>query len=132
MEITFLIGRILFGGFFVYNGLNHFLKNKSLTEYAEAKGIKKARILVYLSGLLIILGGVGIILGAYINLSLLFISLFLIIVSFKMHAFWKIHDTKERQLEYITFTKNMALLGATLMMYSILAPWDLALNLKFY
>jgi putative oxidoreductase len=38
-NVLFLIGRILFGGYFIYNGYNH-LKNLSMMSgYAKTKGV---------------------------------------------------------------------------------------------
>ncbi|HLI83966.1 MAG TPA: hypothetical protein VKV17_08610 [Bryobacteraceae bacterium] len=39
MKAAFLIGRILFGGFFLYNGIEHFRKRKSMADYTRAKEI---------------------------------------------------------------------------------------------
>ena len=39
MKAPFLLGRMLFGGFFLYNGINHLRQAKSMGSYAEAKGV---------------------------------------------------------------------------------------------
>ena len=85
------------------------------------------RIVVFASGIMIILGGLGIILGIYVKLSILLLSLFLIGTLYKMHPFWKEIDPSRRSMEIVQFTKNAALLGALLMLLSILEPWGLSL-----
>ena len=40
MNELFLIGRLIFGGFFAYNGLNHFLSLAGTAQYAAAKGVR--------------------------------------------------------------------------------------------
>ena len=55
-----IIGQILFGGYFFWNGIKHFKDHKSYTMYAQAMGVPFASIMVYLSGLLIFLGGLGV------------------------------------------------------------------------
>jgi len=41
MKAPFLIGRILFGGYFRYNGINHVRNRSSLSQYAGAKNVPK-------------------------------------------------------------------------------------------
>ena len=88
MEIIFLIGRILFGGFFVMNGFNHLTKTGMMAGYASSKNVPMAKLAVIFTGLMILLGGAGIVLGVYIKLSVTLLVIFLFFVSFKMHNFW--------------------------------------------
>ena len=111
--IVHLIGRILYGGFFIYNGLNHLLNLNMLTGYAQSKGVPAPRLAVIVSGLMILLGGLSILLGFHFRWGALLIILFLIPVTFKMHNFWA--ETGDmRMIDMINFTKNLALLGAAL------------------
>ena len=127
MEIIFLIGRILFGGFFVMNGFNHLTKTGMMAGYASSKNVPMAKLAVIFTGLMILLGGAGIVLGVYIKLSVTLLVIFLFFVSFKMHNFWVIADQNQKMLEMVNFTKNMALLGAALMIFMIPAPWPYSL-----
>ncbi len=124
MEFVFLIGRLIFGGFFIMNGLNHFSQKKSLTEYARAKHIASPELAVTLSGALIFVSGICIVLGIFVNIALLALVVFLFITSFTMHAFWKDTDISTKMNNQISFMKNMALLGASLMILSI-ESWPL-------
>ena len=56
-SIPHLIGRAIFGGYFLYNGINHFLQKDQLSGYASAKGVPSADIAVEASGAMMILGG---------------------------------------------------------------------------
>lgn len=123
MAILFLLGRILFGGYFVMSGFNHFRNLEMLSQYAASKGVSAPRAAVRLTGLMLLLGGLGILLGVKIGWAVLLLSVFLIVVSFKMHNFWTISDPMAKMPEMINFLKNMALLGAALMMLMIPAPW---------
>lgn len=131
MDILFLIGRVVFGVYFLMNGINHlFSKTGMLTGYAQSKGVPSPKLAVYLSGLLIFLGGLGMLLGIYVELSLWLIAVFLLFVTFKMHQFWKVDEPMARMSEMVNFTKNMALLGATLMLlYLASSAWPYALVL---
>ena len=118
-EILFVVGRILFGGYFFWNGLNHIIKNRVLAGYAQSKGVPAPRFMVYFSGLFIFLGGLGVLLGAYMEWSAALIAIFLVVVSFKMHNFWAMTDPMQKMMEMVQFTKNMALLGAALMLAAL-------------
>jgi putative oxidoreductase len=126
MKWLTLIGRIIYGGFFVYNGLNHLINLKMLAGYAAMKGVPAPQVAVLVSGLMILVGGAMVVLGWKVRLGAWLIVLFLVPVTFKMHAFWaETGDTRMREM--ISFAKNMALLGAALM---IMLPtsWPLAVE----
>lgn len=124
MELAFLIGRILYGGFFIVMGMNHFTKVSGMTAYAASKGVPFAGPAVVVTGLMIVLGGLGIITGMYVQLAVFLIVLFLFVVTLVMHNFWAISDEQEKMLQMVHFLKNLALLGAGLMALSIPTPWS--------
>ena len=123
MDILFLIGRLIFGGYFLMNAWNHFTHLDGLTGYAQAKGVPSPRVAVFGSGVLLMLGGLGIVFGIAPEASLALLIIFLVPVTFKMHAFWKETDPTARMQELLHFYKNLALVGALLMLYAIPAPW---------
>lgn len=126
MEALHLLGRIVFGGYFIYNGLNHlFVSADMLTGYAQMKAVPAPRAMVYLSGVLLLLGGLSILLGVQPYWGVLFLLAFLLPVSFKMHAFWA-EEGEARASDAINFGKNMALAGAALMFLAIPTPWPLS------
>ena len=57
MDDLFLLGRLIFGGFFLYNGANHFLMNATFVQYAAAKGVPMPEAAVIVAGVLILAGG---------------------------------------------------------------------------
>jgi putative oxidoreductase len=50
MKALFLIGRIVFGGFFLYNGINHFKQKDGLAQYAGAKNVPYPDVAVVAAG----------------------------------------------------------------------------------
>ena len=128
MEYIFLIGRILFGGFFVISGSNHFRNSVGLIQYAKSKGLPSPKFSVIFSGLVLIIGGAGLVLGAYTMISAILIGLFLLATALKMHAFWNVSDPQVRSGEKTSFMKNIALLGAALILMTIPAPWNLSVG----
>ena len=128
MEYLFLIGRILYGGFFVVSGLDHIRKADMMGPYAASKGIPAPKLSVIGSGVLILLGGLSIILGVRPAWVVLFITIFLIPVTFSMHNYWADTDPGARQGNLINFKKNVALLGAAWIILLVPTPWALSLG----
>lgn len=118
-----LAGRAIFGGYFLYNGINHFLNREMLTDYARSKGVPVPDLAVAASGLLILAGGLSVVTGAQPKVGAALITTFLLGVSPQMHAFWKEQDPQQRMHEMVNFTKNMALVGASLLAAGHPEPW---------
>jgi len=129
MDYVFVLGRILFGGFFLMGGVNHFLNLNMMAGFTASKGMPAAKPGVVLSGLLIIIGGLLVIAGWHVRLGLACIVLFLVPVTFTMHNYWVETDMMQKINQRVNFQKNLALLGAALMMLMIPRPWPLSLNL---
>jgi len=128
MDDLFLLGRIIFGGFFAYNGANLLISNASSAQYAAAKGVPMPEIAVALAGLLILIGGLSVLLGFWPQLGAACIILFLAIVTPVMHNFWAISDPAQRLADTINFAKNIALLGGALMMLGVPTPWPYSVD----
>jgi|SRR5579884_860979 len=129
MKIPFLIGRAVFGGFFVYNGINHFLNRGMLAQYAGAKRVPAPDAAVALSGAALLVGGVSILLGIKPKLGTAAIIAFLAGVSPSIHNFWSAQDPGQRQNDMINFMKNMALLGGALALMGVEEPWPVSVPL---
>lgn len=127
MEILFLLARILFGGYFFMNGINHFVKRGMMTSYTASKGVPLPELAVLGSGVVIFLGGLGILLGVYVEWAVLLLVIFLVVVTFKMHNFWTIEDPNAKMMDMIMFMKNIALLGGALAFLFVPAPWMFSL-----
>ncbi|MGH2636643.1 MAG: DoxX family protein [Actinomycetota bacterium] len=123
MDALFLIGRFLFGLLFVVSGLaGHLLGYQQLKGYAAAKRFPLAGPAVLVSGVGILAGGVGIIVGIWPDLSALGIAVFLFFTSFFIHNFWTVKDDAMMRLTEMTqFQKDLALLGAALVVFAVTA-----------
>jgi putative oxidoreductase len=123
MAQLFLLGRIIFGGYFLYNGMNHFVSMAAMVQYAGSKGVPLPEIAVTVAGALLIVGGVSIVLGLWPPLGILCIVIFLAGVTPMMHNFWAMTDAGARLGEIVNFTKNIALLGGALGLLGVPQPW---------
>jgi uncharacterized membrane protein YphA (DoxX/SURF4 family) len=128
--MALLFGRGIFGGYFLYNGVNHFLNRKMLVEYARSKGTSNPDAAVTASGLLLLAGGLSILSGAQPKVGAALITTFLLGVSPRMHAFWKEDDAQQRMHEMVNFTKNMALIGGSFLAAARPEPWPWQLALQ--
>lgn len=127
MKATFLLGRALLGGFFLYNGIHHFLELNSMAQYAGAKNVPMPKAAVSASGALLLIGGTSLVTGIKPKLGTAAVIGFLMGVSPAIHDFWNIEDPQQKQNEMINFSKNMALLGATIALSSVEEPWPASL-----
>ena len=113
METTVLyLGRLLFGGYFIYGGFNHFKMLDMMSGYAKSKGVPVPKLSVAFSGLLLLIGGFSVLVNVLPSVGLVALVLFLIPVTLSMHAFWKIQEPAAKMHEMVNFMKNIALLGA--------------------
>ncbi len=127
MEYIFLLGRALFGGFFIMSGYGHFKNLNSMSGYAASKKVPMPKLAIGFTGLLLLLGGLGVLLGAYARFALALLVIFLLPVTFMMHAYWNDTDPNMKMGNRVNFYKNLALLGAVLMMYMLSVPWPYSL-----
>jgi len=123
MKAAFLIGRLVFGGFFLYNGIHHLKERKQLGQYAGAKNVPMPEVAVTATGVALIAGGASILLGVKPKLGAAAIAGFLAGVSPVMHNFWSVQDPNQRMNEMVHFSKNLALLGGALALMGMEEPW---------
>ena len=123
MKIPFLISRLVFGGYFLYAGINHFKQRKPMSQHVASKRVPMPEAAVAVSGAILTLGGASILLGVKPKLGAAAIIGFLAGVSPLMHDFWRVEDPNQRMNDMIHFSKNVALLGGALALMAIEEPW---------
>jgi len=128
MSYLFFAGRVLYGGFFLLAGIDHFRYVNMLAPYAGAKGIPAPRLAVLFSGSLLILGGLSVLLGVRPSWGIVLLTVFLIPTSLLMHNYWAATDPSVRQMDLTNFKKNIALLGAAWMLLFLPQPWPVSLG----
>ena len=128
MRAMYVLGRMIFGGFFAWNGLSNIVQRKQKSYYAVAKGVPAPNVAVPAAGALLLAGGLSVMAGVKPREGLAAILGFMIPVTLQMHRFWEIEDPQMRQSEMINFTKNVALAGAALMMMELAEPWPVSVD----
>jgi uncharacterized membrane protein YphA (DoxX/SURF4 family) len=121
LDAILVIGRILFAFIFVTSGIAHFAKLEAMTGYAQYKKLPAAKLGVMISGLFFLLGGIYIAAGFWVDLGALLLAITLILAAVIFHNFWKETDPTAKQNEMIAFNKDIALAGASLMLFALIA-----------
>ncbi|GBD11978.1 Inner membrane protein YphA [bacterium HR23] len=129
MDVLYLIGRIVVGAYFVFNGLNHFTRLSMMAGYAQSKGVPLPKLAVAGTGLLLLLGGLSVLLGFLPQIGAILLLVFLLPVTFWMHRFWEVKDQMMAMAEMVNFSKNLALAGFALILLALTwkfgSPWSL-------
>jgi putative oxidoreductase len=123
MKAVFLIGRIVFGGFFFVAGWNHLTHHAAMARMVARGGIPMPELAVIGSGLMILIVGASILLGWYPRTGCVLIAIFLAVVTPLAHNFWNTHTAAEQGEALNNFTKNAGLFGGALMAMMISTPW---------
>jgi len=125
VDVVFIVGRLIFGGYWVFNGLNHFVNMSMMAEFARQRGVPfPAELSVAVTGLMMLLGGLTIILGVYTYIGMALIIVFLLSAMIFIHKFWEMSDPMARMMEMILFMRNAAFIGALLMLYTLGDTWS--------
>jgi putative oxidoreductase len=128
VKVPFLLGRLLFGGYFLYIGIHHFQEYESMKQYAGSKHVPKPGLAVKATGAALIVGGASILLGVKPKVGTLSVLGFLAAVSPIMHDFWNVEEPAEKQQQMINFTKNVALAGAAVALMGVEEPWPASVS----
>lgn len=128
MDIVLIIGRVLFALMLVTGGLNHFTKAEAMAGYAAHKGVPQPKLANLVSGIMLLFGGLSIILGVWADLGALVSAVVLLAMAVMMHDFWKAADPQAKQMETISFFKNVSMAGGALVMFAALAAADKGVN----
>ena len=121
MNAVFLIARILFALIFLLSAMGHITKADAMAQYANFKGAPGGKAGVIASGVAMGLGALMILLGIYGDLGALLVFATLIPVTFYMHAYWKESDDQAKQMDQISFNKNVGLMGGALALFLLFA-----------
>jgi putative oxidoreductase len=128
MRALHVLGRTIFGGYFLYSGIHHFQHREMMSQYAAHKGVASPDAAVRGTGALLLAGGFSVLAGAKPRRGLAAVIAFLVPVTLQMHRFWEVEDPQQRAGEMVNFSKNIALIGAALTMMQIPEPWPASID----
>ena len=96
-----------------------------MTGYAKYKKLPAAKLGVLISGLFFLLGGVYVALGLWVDLGALLLAITLILAAVIFQNFWTETDATARQTAMMGFNKDLALAGAALILFALIASGNL-------
>ncbi|WP_372806748.1 DoxX family protein [Pontiella sp.] len=96
----------------VGNKIPHF---SGTTEYMRAEGVPAPALLLAGAILFLIAGGLSVLVGYKARIGAALLLVFLMLATYWFHDFWTFEDAQARQMQTINFMKNLALMGAMLM-----------------
>lgn len=114
MKMIVLLGRILYSAVFILAVPGHF--TQPAIEFARMHQVPLPSVMVPLAGILSLLGGLSVLLGYKTKQGAWLLVLFLVVVTFSMHRYWTFADPVARDFQELMFMKNLALLGAALLL----------------
>ena len=128
MAQAFLLGRILVGCYYLQSAYHHFTAVGHMSRAAAAHGVPAPEAAVIGAGVLLLVAGLSFLLGVFPRLGVAAIVLFLVPVTIIMHPFWADRAVAQQQADLINFTKNVGLLGSSLMFLAVPRPWPYSLE----
>jgi putative oxidoreductase len=78
MDVIVRIGRILFVAIFLASGVAHLTQTRDLEGYVISKGLRRASLLIQVSGVQMLVGGLTVLFGVWMDLGFLILAAFLI------------------------------------------------------
>lgn len=125
MDLVFLLARILFVFIMLGSGVGHLTNAAAMAGYAESKGLKNGKLMVQLSGVALVVGGLSVLLGIWGDIGALGLAVLMVVMAVVMHPFWKETDEQAKQMEMVSFNKNIAIAGGALALFVLLGmPGD--------
>jgi uncharacterized membrane protein YphA (DoxX/SURF4 family) len=121
LDLLLILGRVLFGALWIGAGFGHFKSLEAMTGYAKYKKLPAAKLGVIGSGLTFLVGGILIVLGTWVDLAALLIAVTVILAAIIFHQYWKETDANTKMQEMMAFNKDMALGGAALILFALVA-----------
>jgi putative oxidoreductase len=116
MNIAFLVGRIVFSGYWLMASFNHFKNLNYMSEYAKARGTPSPKVAVAGTGVILLAGGLSMLLGVYRVVGIILLIVFLLGVSFQIHSFWKVDDAPNEAGRHDQLHEEYGARGGTLML----------------
>ncbi len=126
MEIVLLLGRAIFGLYWVSAAVQNLVGLEKGAASVGAKGVPFPKLSLVATAPLMIASGISITVGFYAGIASIALIAFLVPASIFRHHFWDVPDPEEAIGERRNFEKNMALIGALLLiLYFGSGPYSL-------
>lgn len=114
--IVNIIGRFFLVLIFLMSAIGNKIPNFGGTaEYMKSEGVPLPALLLVGAIVFLIAGSLSILLGYKARIGAALLLVFLVLANYWFHDFWTFDDAQAKQMQTISFMKNLALIGAMLM-----------------
>ena len=114
--IVTVLGRILLSLVFLMSALGSKIPNFSqVAGYMTIEGDPASQAMLVGAIVFLVAGSLALIFGFKARIGATLLLIFLVLATYYFHDFWAFEDAAERQMQMIQFMKNMALMGAMLL-----------------
>ncbi|VGO17341.1 hypothetical protein PDESU_05937 [Pontiella desulfatans] len=111
-----IVGRLLFIGIFLMSALgNKIPKFNDVSAYMASEGVPALKLLLAGAIVFLVAGSLSVLMGYKARIGAALLMVFLLLATYWFHDFWTFDDPAQVQQQTISFMKNLALIGATLM-----------------
>lgn len=111
-----VVGRIMLATIFLMSAVgNKIPKFNDVAGYMASEGVPMPKVMLAGAIAFLIAGSLSIIFGFRAKIGATLLLIFLVLATYFFHDFWTVEDAMLQQNEMIQFMKNMALMGAMLM-----------------
>lgn len=115
-NILNLVGRFFLIVIFLMSALGNKIPNfGSTAEYMAAEGVPAPMFLLAGAIVFLIAGSLSILIGYKARIGAILLFVFLVMATYWFHDFWTFEEPAQVQQQTIAFMKNLALMGAMLM-----------------
>src|SRR5262249_38084674 len=110
--ILAVLGRLMLAAIFLLSAVGKLGNFNGTAGMMEHKGVPSAQIILVGATAFEGAGSLSIVLGCRPRIGAILVLVLLILATYYFHDFWRIDDPKEKQDQMIQFLKNLAIMGA--------------------
>ena len=111
-----LLGRFFLIVIFLMSAVGNKIPNFGKTaDYMASEGVPMAPLLLVGAILFLMVGSLSILVGYKARIGATLLLVFLVLATYWFHDFWTFEEAAAKQMQTISFMKNLALMGAMLM-----------------
>jgi uncharacterized membrane protein YphA (DoxX/SURF4 family) len=120
--LILLVGRLLFGGFFVGVAVQgHIQQSQALEGYAKSANFPTPGIAGWPTGVWLLVGALSVGLGIWPDLGALMIASFAAIAASYFHRYWEVEDAMQKMTQQQLFGRNIVIVACCLFMFATFA-----------
>ncbi len=111
-----LLGRFFLIVIFLMSAVGNKIPNFGKTaDYMASEGVPMAPLLLVGAIVFLMVGSLSILVGYKARIGATLLLVFLVLATYWFHDFWTVEEAGAKQMQTIAFMKNLALMGAMLM-----------------